>query len=104
MGIQRFKKHLSDSVVNADNASLSSMDTTSFLSVFDDADVDKGGKKSGGGAKTIAKELEKVCEVHQITQYYASNHSVARRLLLLLNCIVYAQRCHLHIAVLTDIR
>ncbi len=61
MGIQRFKRHLSDSVVNADNASLSSMDTTSFLSVFDDADEAKGSKKSaGGGAKAIARELEKV--------------------------------------------
>jgi hypothetical protein len=60
MGIQRFKKHLSDSVVNADNASLSSMDTTSFLSVFDGAHEEKGVKKAGGGAKAIATELEKV--------------------------------------------
>jgi hypothetical protein len=62
MGIQRFKKHLSDSVINADNASLSSMDTSSFLSVFEDdaADKGKGGQKAGSGAKSIARELEKV--------------------------------------------
>ena len=62
MGIQRFKKHLSDSVINADNASLSSMDTSSFLSVFEDdaVDKDKAGKKAGGGSKSIARELEKV--------------------------------------------
>ena len=61
MGIQRFKKHLSDSVVNADNASLSSMDTSSFLGAFDDGAADEGDKKAGGGgAKAIARELEKV--------------------------------------------
>ena len=62
MGIQRFKKHLSDSVINADNASMSNMDTSSFLSAFEDDAAEKGkaGAKAGGGAKSIAKELEKV--------------------------------------------
>jgi len=62
MGIQRFKRHLSDSVVNADNASLSSMDTSSFLTAFDDRGGEEGEKKAGGGggAKGIARELEKV--------------------------------------------
>jgi hypothetical protein len=62
MGIQRFKKHLSDSVINADNASLASMDTSSFLGSFDDDASHDSGKKVGGGAKAIAMELDKVIQ------------------------------------------
>ena len=60
LGKQRFKTLLSDSVVNADNASLSGMDTTSFLSVYDEGAEEKGNAKAGGGSKAMAKELEKV--------------------------------------------
>ena len=60
LGKQRFKTLLSDSVVNADNASLSGMDTASFLSVYDEGAEEKGSAKAGGGSKTMAKELEKV--------------------------------------------
>ena len=35
MGLQRFKKHVADSVVNAQNASLDSMNPDQLLDLFD---------------------------------------------------------------------
>lgn len=47
MGIQRFKKHVADAVVNADNASMRSMDTGQLLELFK---VEEGEGKRAGGA------------------------------------------------------
>jgi hypothetical protein len=60
MRTQLHKKQLSDAVVNDDNSSIAGMDTSSIFDVFDDGGVEKGAKKAGGGAKTIAMELAKV--------------------------------------------
>jgi hypothetical protein len=60
MRTQLYKKHLSDAVVNDDNSSIAGMDTSSIFDVFDENAVEKGGKKAGGGTKTIAMELAKV--------------------------------------------
>ena len=60
MRTQLHKKQLSDAVVNDDNSSMAGMDTSSIFDVFDDGGAEKGAKKAGGGAKTIAMELAKV--------------------------------------------
>ena len=50
MGLQRFKQHVASSVVNASNASLSSMDTQQLLDLFETstAQASAPGRRAGG--------------------------------------------------------
>jgi hypothetical protein len=90
LGKQRFKTLLSDSVVNADNASLSGMDTTSFLSVYDEGAEEKGSAKAGGGSKAMAKELEKVF-FKSIALFF---HICARLLPMACRACLFLQLCY----------
>ena len=55
MGIQRFKKHVADAVVNADNASMRSMDTGQLLDLFS---IEGTGNPTGGGAAAGASDAQ----------------------------------------------
>ena len=97
MGLQRFKKHLADSVVNAQNASLDSMNPDQLLDLFDlsqyaadtpadasgSAPVDEaeaaqsaadaaasGGKRKATGVAALMKDLGELSSAEQYEEEY----------------------------------
>ena len=97
MGLQRFKKHLADSVVNAQNASLDSMNPDQLLDLFDlsqyaadtpadasgSAPVDEaeaaqsaadaaasGGKCKATGVAALMKDLGELSSAEQYEEEY----------------------------------
>ena len=96
MGLQRFKKHVADSVVNAQNASLDSMNPDQLLDLFDlsqysdtpadasgTAPVDEaeaaqsaadaaasGGKRKATGVAALMKDLGELSSAEQYEEEY----------------------------------
>ena len=70
MGLQKFKLNIANSVVNQDNAGLSSMDTDNILDLFRVGDSTKPEKNETGSKKVSAKKIiEEMGELWDESQY-----------------------------------
>lgn len=96
MGLQKFKVSIANAVINAENASLNSMDTTQLLDLFTPSatsgKMPSSSKKSEGyevssnsnaigagkGLKTMLNSLEELWDQSQYTEEYNVGQFVAR--------------------------
>lgn len=87
MGLQKFKIHIANSIVNKDNSSISTMDTNQLLDLFNysdapsgkagknEASVDEFGnvvskKKATSGLKAVMEDLEELWDESQYEEEY----------------------------------
>eukprot|EP00252_Welwitschia_mirabilis_P023628 TRINITY_DN6734_c0_g5_i1.p1 TRINITY_DN6734_c0_g5~~TRINITY_DN6734_c0_g5_i1.p1 ORF type:complete len:674 (-),score=133.46 TRINITY_DN6734_c0_g5_i1:629-2626(-) len=90
MSLQKFKVSIANAVINAENASLNSMDTTQLLDLFTATSEKKLSKDSaeqssnanmvgvGKGLKSILNSLEELWDQSQYTEEYNVGQFVAR--------------------------
>ncbi|KAL6533717.1 btaf1 RNA polymerase II, B-TFIID transcription factor-associated, 170kDa [Orobanche hederae] len=90
MSLQKFKVSIANAVINADNASMSTMNTDQLLDLFTSAEGKKGGKPSkaseedskvpgrGKGLKSILGGLEELWDQSQYTEEYNLNQFLAK--------------------------
>ncbi|GER39803.1 TATA-binding protein-associated factor BTAF1 [Striga asiatica] len=90
MSLQKFKVSIANAVINADNASMNTMNTDQLLDLFTSADGKKGPKSStasgedgkaagrGKGLKAILGGLEELWDQSQYTEEYNLNQFLAK--------------------------
>ncbi|KAG8375288.1 hypothetical protein BUALT_Bualt10G0084800 [Buddleja alternifolia] len=93
MSLQKFKVSIANAVINADNASMNTMNTDQLLDLFTSAEGKKGARMSrssnatdgdtklpgrGKGLKSILGGLEELWDQSQYTEEYNLNHFLAK--------------------------
>ncbi|KAL0312286.1 UNVERIFIED_CONTAM: TATA-binding protein-associated factor BTAF1 [Sesamum radiatum] len=93
MSLQKFKVSIANAIINADNASMNTMNTDQLLDLFTPADGKKGGRMSksstqsdvdtklpvkGKGLKAILGGLEELWDHSQYTEEYDLNQFLAK--------------------------
>ncbi|KAK4435640.1 TATA-binding protein-associated factor BTAF1 [Sesamum alatum] len=93
MSLQKFKVSIANAIINADNASMNTMNTDQLLDLFTSADGKKGGRMSksstqsdvdtklpvkGKGLKAILGGLEELWDHSQYTEEYDLNQFLAK--------------------------